>query len=362
MENVSVNLRDNNYTICIGQGILNEVGNILSKEKKDGKCAIITNPTINKLYGNQIKKSLNSIVLQSVVLEVPDSETSKSLKEAEKLYVKLLDSHFDRNSMIIALGGGVVGDLAGFVAATYMRGVSFIQVPTTLLAQVDSAIGGKVAVDLLQGKNLIGAFYQPKLVLTDIDTLKTLPETELKSGLAEVIKYGIISDPDLFKLLEKNVEEIKQKNPNLLTEIVVKCSKIKAKVVERDEKEHGKRTILNLGHTLGHALETLTKYNRYGHGEAVAIGIVFASRISTKLGTLSNVEFRKILSLIQSMGLPTKIEGDFKADKIVETMYLDKKVRDEKIRMILPKRIGEVAITDEIPMNLLKKELEKMLP
>lgn len=362
MKQVLVNLKDNSYPIYIGQGILDDLGSLLSKDKLSSKCAIITNPTVNKLYGKKVKDSLESKGIKSVILEVPDSETSKSLKYAEKLYVKLLENKLDRNSYIMALGGGVTGDLAGFVAATYLRGISLIQVPTTLLAQVDSAIGGKVAVDLPEGKNLIGAFYQPKLVLSDIKTLKTLPENELKSSLAEVIKYGIISDPDLFELLDKNLEKIKQQNQKILNEIVVKCSKIKASVVEEDEKEQGKRAILNLGHTLAHALESITGYTRYSHGEAIAIGIIFAAKLSTKLNMLDINEFERILGLIQSTGLPTKIKDDLEADKLLQTMQLDKKVKDGKIRMVLPKRIGEVVIIDEIPMNLLKKELEKMLP
>ena len=216
MKQVLVNLKDNSYPIYIGQGILDDLGSLLSKDKLSSKCAIITNPTVNKLYGKKVKDGLESKGIKTVILEVPDSETSKSLKYAGKLYVKLLENKLDRNSYIIALGGGVTGDLAGFVAATYLRGISLIQVPTTLLAQVDSAIGGKVAVDLPEGKNLIGAFYQPKLVLSDIKTLKTLPENELKSSLAEVIKYGIISDPDLFELLDKNLEKIKQQDQKII--------------------------------------------------------------------------------------------------------------------------------------------------
>lgn len=361
MKQVLVNLKDNSYPICIGWGILDDLGSLLSKDKLGDKCAVITNPTVNKLYGKKVKESLGSVGFKSVILEVPDSETSKSLKYAEKLYIKLIDNKLDRSSCIIALGGGVTGDLAGFVAATYMRGVPLVQVPTTLLAQVDSAIGGKVAVDLPQGKNLVGAFYQPKLVLSDIETLKTLPENELKSGLAEVIKYGIISDPGLFKLLERNLEKIKQQNKKILTEIVTKCSKIKASIVEEDEKEQGKRAILNLGHTLAHALESITSYTRYNHGEAIAIGIVFAAKLSIKLDMLDKNEFGRIVGLIQSTGLPIKIKDDFEVDKLLQTMHLDKKVKSGKIRMVLPKRIGEVVITDKIPINMLKIELGKML-
>lgn len=361
MNKVLVNLKNNSYPICIGQGILDDLGRLLPKEELSKKCAVITNPKINKLYGSRVKKSLKSAGFRVISLKTPDRETSKSLKETKKLYAKLLDNQLDRYSCIIALGGGVVGDLTGFVAATYLRGVSLIQVPTTMLAQVDSAIGGKVAIDLPQGKNLVGAFHQPKLVLSDVETLKTLSEKDIRSGLAEVIKYGIISDKEFFKYLEENIKKIKQQDLEILTEIVTKCSKIKAKVVEEDEKELGIRAILNLGHTLGHTLETITNYNKYSHGEAIAIGMVYAAKLSIKLGKLNINEFERIETLIRSIGLPIKIKEDLEVDKFVKIMQLDKKVRAGKIRFILPTKIGEVTITDNVPMNILKMELEKML-
>lgn len=361
MDQILVNLKENSYPIYIGQGTLKDICKLLSKNELTGKCAIITNPTINKLYGNQVKESLVSNGFETVIFEVPDSETSKSLKQVEQLYIELLNNKFDRDSIIIALGGGVIGDLAGFVAATYMRGVSLVQMPTTLLALVDSAIGGKVAVDLPHGKNLVGAFYQPKLVISDIETLQTLPEDQLQSGLAEVVKYGIISDRALFELLEKNITKVKQCNLELFTKMIIKCSEIKAKVVEEDEKEQGRRIILNLGHTLGHALETLTKYNTYSHGEAVSIGILFAVKLSIRLNLLDEKDHQRILALIRSVGLPVNIKEGSDVDKILKTMQFDKKNRAGKNVFVLPKKIGEVVITDKIPHDLLKVELEGML-
>jgi 3-dehydroquinate synthase len=361
MEQILVNLKEKSYSICIGQGIFKDIGRLLSKNGLTGRCAIITNPTINKLYGNLIKENLVSNGFEAVVFEVPDSETSKSLKQVELLNIELLNNKFDRDSIIIALGGGVIGDLAGFVAATYMRGVSLVQVPTTLLALVDSAIGGKVAVDLSQGKNLVGVFYQPKLVISDIETLKTLPEEEIQSGLAEVIKYGIVSDRDLFELLENNITKIKQCDLELFTKMIIKCSKIKAKVVEEDEKEQGKRIILNLGHTLGHALEAITEYNTFTHGEAVSIGMLYAANLSTRFDLLDEKDHQRIVALIRSVGLPTNVNENLAVDKILKTMQFDKKNRDGKNVFVLPKKIGEAVITDKIPNDLLKAELEGML-
>lgn len=361
MNKIFVNLKERHHIICIGEGILNRIGNLLSKEKIHSKCAIVTNPTVNALYGDKVKKSLESIGLDVFTLEVPDKETSKSLKEAENLYVKLLSKQFDRSSCVIALGGGVIGDLAGFVAATYMRGVNLVQAPTTLLAQVDSAIGGKTAVNLPQGKNLIGVFYQPNLVVSDVGTLKTLPEKELRNGLAEVIKYGIILDPVLFETIEKNIEKIKSRDMQILTEIVTRCSEIKVEIVKEDEKEKGKRMTLNLGHTLGHALEAIKKYTKISHGEAVSIGIVFCAKISNELGMLDINEFERIVNLLQSAGLPTTIGEQLDTDRLLETMLRDKKVDEGKLRLILPKKIGRVVITNEVPERLWKRKLEEMI-
>jgi len=360
MKQVIVGLREHSYPIYIGQEIIENIGIFLSKNNLNGKCAIITNPTVNKLYGDKVRKSLESTGFKTVILEVPDSERSKSLKQAEHLYTELLKNKFDRQSAIVALGGGVIGDLGGYVAATYMRGICLVQVPTTLLAQVDSAIGGKVAVDLPQGKNLIGVFYQPKFVLSDIKTLETLPINQIQSGLAEIIKYAIISDKNLFEFLEKNITKTKQFNLEVYIKMIRKCSEIKAKVVENDEKEQGQRRLLNLGHTLGHALETLTKYNTYSHGEAVSIGMVFAAKLSTNLDLLGEQDYQRIVTLIRSFGLPISINENLSVDEILRIIQFDKKNRNGKQVFVLPKNLGDFVITDQIPQQLLKTELKEM--
>jgi 3-dehydroquinate synthase len=361
MEKIRVDIKENPYEILIGKGILKDLGMYLSQRKQSGKCVIITNPTVAKLYGSTVEKSLSSSGFTVNILEVPDSETSKSLRIAESLYKKLIECNMDRNSCIIALGGGVIGDLAGFIAATYMRGISLVQVPTTLLAQVDSAIGGKVAVDLDKGKNLIGAFFQPILVLSDVDTLRSLPDHVLRSGLAEVIKYGIISDKDVFDLVDSNMNKIFLKEASIFNEIIIKCSKIKAKIIEEDEKEQDIRAILNFGHTLGHALETITNYEKYSHGEAISIGMVFASRLSMKLNTLTLNEFERIKQILKKAELPIFFNESNRENELISIMLHDKKVKNEKILFILPKIIGDVYITDSISEKVIYDELGKML-
>lgn len=362
MEKIMVDVGNNSYDIIIGKGILDDLGNYLLEKHKVCRCVIVTNPTIDKLYGSIVEKSLTDSGFVVKTLLVPDSETSKSLEIAQSLYEKLIDFNMDRESCIIALGGGVIGDLAGFIAATYMRGISIVQVPTTLLAQVDSAIGGKTAVDLSSGKNLIGAFHQPVLVLTDVETLKTLPENDFRSGLGEVIKYGIIADEKLFELVEGNIHQIFSKNVDILNEIVTTCSKIKAKIVSEDEKEKGIRAILNFGHTLGHALETITNYKGYSHGEAVAVGMFFSSFLSLKLETITQNDFDRIKKILQNANLPICFKEPHKENDLIAVMQHDKKVKKDKILFILPKKIGEVYITDSISEMVLQQELGKMFP
>ena len=361
MDKVLLRLKDDSYPIYIGKGIFDKIESIIKKNISSEKFAIITNPNINNIYGKKLLECLSVSTKKIFVFEVPDNELSKSLKYAEKLYVDLITNNFDRDSCIIALGGGVIGDLAGFVASTYMRGVKFIQVPTTLLAQVDSSIGGKVGIDLKEGKNLIGSFYQPKSVFSDIETLKTLPEKEMKSGLAEIIKYGIILDDNLFKTLEENIGKILDKDLNVLYDIVIWCSKLKAMIVEEDEKEAGRRAILNFGHTFGHALETITNYQGYSHGEAISIGMIFAAKLSLELGLIESDDFSRIYNLINSAGLPVLPKQSYNIDQFLKLLYSDKKVKDGKLRFILPEKIGKVIIKDDIPISILKSELRKML-
>jgi 3-dehydroquinate synthase len=289
---------------------------------------------------------------------VPAGETSKSVKSVEKCYDELAAHRLERKSFIVALGGGVVGDLAGFVAATYLRGIPFVQVPTTLLAQVDSSVGGKVGVNLKAGKNLVGAFHQPRMVLCDLDTLRTLPMREYRAGLAEVIKYGIIYDAELFEELERKMEKLVRRELKVLAGVIARCCEIKAEVVAQDETESGLRAILNFGHTIGHALEAISNYGKYLHGEAISIGQVAAAKLSGEILGLPQRDVERIGNLFNRAGLPTNIglnEGQRK--KLFATMKLDKKVSAGEIKFVLARRIGEVEFGQKVPNRLLEQVL-----
>ena len=292
-----------------------------------------------------------------VIAFIPDGETSKSLQEAEKLYTRAIEAGLDRKSVVIALGGGVVGDLAGFVAATFMRGIDLIQIPTTLLAQVDSSVGGKTAVNHALGKNLIGAFHQPRAVFIDLNFLKTLPEREIKSGLGEVVKYGVISDGDFFTYLEDNADKILQCDLKTLAHVVKRSCEIKAQVVGADEKESGLRRILNFGHTLAHAIEEETRYEKYRHGEAVSIGMVGAAVISWELGKINFNDVARLKDLLDKLQLVTTCEG-VDVDDVCKVALRDKKVIGGKIGWILMRGIGDVEITDEVTELEIKKALK----
>jgi 3-dehydroquinate synthase len=286
---------------------------------------------------------------------VPAGETAKSLSTVQACYDKLAKHRLERKSFVIALGGGVVGDLAGFVAATYLRGIPFVQVPTTLLAQVDSSVGGKVGVNLPAGKNLVGAFYQPRLVLCDLKTLSTLPPRELRAGLAEVIKYGIIYDRDLFARLERDLNKLLKLNPKALSEIIARCCEIKAEVVSQDETESGLRAILNFGHTIGHGLEAISQYGKYLHGEAISIGQVAAAELSAALSGLPQLDVERISDLFRRSNLPTSVELNQREMKqLFAAMRLDKKVSDGEIKFVLAKRIGEVVCGQKVPEELIR--------
>jgi 3-dehydroquinate synthase len=311
-----------------------------------------------EMYGHALEDDLKKAGYNVAVLEVPDGEEYKSLEQAGKLYLQLNDFQTERMTPVLALGGGVIGDLAGFVAATYMRGVPLFHIPTTLLSQVDSSIGGKVAVNHSRMKNNIGTFFQPKLVLADLNTLKTLPEKELVNGMAEVIKYGVIRDPDLFNLLETNIERIKSLDMELVEEVVARCAGIKAAVVETDEKDMGLRNILNYGHTIGHTVETVSGF-RIHHGSGVGIGMVAAGMISQKMGILPLEDLKRINDLVMKAGLPVRIPGlDIPA--MLKAMQHDKKKLEDKVRFILPKTIGEVFISDEVSASTLNEVLESI--
>ncbi len=355
MRRVKVKLGANSYEIYVGPGLLAQTGRRLKENGFSGKLVIITDPTVKGLYGEALNQRLTKDGFKVITLLVPEGEEQKSLETAGRLYHELTDCYAERTTPILALGGGVIGDLAGFVAATYLRGVPLIQIPTTLLAQVDSSIGGKVAVDHGQLKNKIGAFYQPRLVITDINTLKTLPSNELANGLAEVIKGAAIRNKKFFAFLESNLAMIKSLDEGALEEIVFQSVKIKAEIVEKDEKDLGLRSILNYGHTIGHAIESVSDF-RVGHGSAITIGMLAAAKISNQMGILEENELIRLKGIIEKAGLPT-VMPNLEVEKIIQAMKHDKKVLRDKIRFVLLKSIGSVLITDEVSPALLEKVL-----
>ena len=358
MEQVSVDLGDRGYTIYIGENLFTRAGEILKRGGVSGKVMVITNPTVGDLYSDDLYKGLGEEGFEVSSEVVPDGEEYKTLESAKKLYDSLVDNRMDRDSTVVALGGGVIGDLAGFVAATFKRGLPFVQVPTTLLAQVDASVGGKVAVDHPRGKNMIGSFYQPRCVLISLNVLETLPAREMKGGLAEVIKYGVIRDRHLFEFVEEHLDQLLARETDATHHIVKRSCEIKASVVGRDERDQGLRTILNYGHTIGHAIEAAAAYRQYRHGEAVAIGMICATDIAVRLKFASIETLEKITALIERTKLPTSIK-DLCADEIMNFLFHDKKVHQGKIRFVLPKRIGDVVITDTVPQELIKEILNK---
>ena len=355
MEKIKVRLGKSGYEIRIGSGLLTQVSRRLKESGFSDKLVIITNPVVERLYGEALGQKLTSEGFRVTTLLVPDGEEQKSLENAGRLYNELSDFYAERTTPILALGGGVIGDLAGFVAATYLRGVPLVQVPTTLLSQVDSSIGGKVAVNHGQMKNKIGAFYQPKLVVSDVSTLKTLPHREMSNGLAEVIKSAAIRDEDFFTYLEKNLDDIKALDLGKLEEVVFRTAKIKAEVVGQDERDLGLRNILNFGHTVGHAIESASDF-RMGHGESVAVGMVAAAKISNRLGIFDISELGRLRGLIKQASLPIEIV-DIDVDRVMQVMNHDKKIISGKIRFVLPKTIGDVFITDEVSPSLVEEVL-----
>jgi len=355
MRKVGVRLGSNSYEIHIGSGLLMQTGYQLKESGFGGKLVIVTTPIVKRLYGDALKRNLTGEGFRVIILQVPDGEEQKSLETAGRLYNELTDFRAERTTPLLALGGGVIGDLTGFVAATYLRGVPLVQIPTTLLAQVDSSIGGKVAVNYDRLKNIIGAFYQPRLVISDIATLRSLTSRELSDGLAEIIKYAVIKDKGLFAYLERNIDRVKSLDAEALEEVVFRSSKIKAEVVEKDEKDFGIRNILNYGHTIGHAVESASDF-KVEHGGAVAIGMLAAARISNKLGIFDKSELDRLKDVIERAGLPTEIPN-LKVESIVQAMKHDKKILRGRIRFILPQSIGEVFITDKVSASLVEKVL-----
>jgi 3-dehydroquinate synthase len=355
---VHVPLGPRSYDIQIGSGRLAHLGKECASLKLGNRCAIISDSRVAPRFARIAKTALSRAGFESTLVTVPAGESSKSLKSVERCYDQLAAHRLERKSFVVALGGGVIGDLAGLVAATYLRGIPFVQVPTTLLAQVDSSVGGKVGVNLRAGKNLVGAFYQPRLVLCDLDTLKTLPIREYRAGLAEVIKYGIIYDPGLFLRLERDLPKLLRRDPRILTEVVARCCEIKAEVVAQDETESGLRAILNFGHTIGHALEAISHYGRYLHGEAISIGQVAAARLSARSAGLSQSEVRRITELFRRAGLPVELKLSIsKRQQLLQAMRLDKKVSQGEILFVLARKIGRVEFGRKVSLALLKETL-----
>lgn len=339
MNQIIVGLGERSYPIWIGEHILSNIGVALNDVGFPAKVAIVTNPTVAELYCEQLVDSLAASGRQVSVMRVPDGEEYKTLETLENIYDVLIDRHFDRYCGLIALGGGVIGDMSGFAAATFLRGIPFVQIPTTLLSQVDSSVGGKTGVNHPQGKNLIGAFYQPKHVHIDVNVLATLSKREFASGLAEVVKYGIIRDKEFFNWLEDHRELLVDRSAEGLVYAVMKSCQIKADVVENDEKEQGIRVLLNLGHTFGHAVETLAGYGIVKHGEAVAIGTVMAARISQRIGLCSADDVERIIDLLSYFDLPVT-PPDFTVTDYLKVMQRDKKVKDGVVRVVLNHGIG----------------------
>jgi len=358
MDRLKVDLGARSYEIVIGSGVLKDLGVLLRSLGQASRIMLVTNPTVNDLYGEQLRAGLGVDDKHLILGMIPDGEEYKTMEHALRLIDLAVEHHFDRSSLIITLGGGVIGDLGGFVAAIYQRGIDFVQVPTTLLAMVDSSVGGKVAVNHPRAKNMIGAFHQPRLVLIDTPTLKTLSSRDYRSGLAETVKYGIIADRDFFSFLQENAELINRRDETVLQHAIRRSCEIKAAIVEDDERESGVRAILNLGHTFGHAIETCCGYGTYRHGEAVAMGIVLAARLAHRLNLLDTAEKERILALMDALGLNLPIPN-LPPQKWLNVMSQDKKVRHGRLRLVLPTAIGQVVIRDDIDPALIEEFLSR---
>jgi 3-dehydroquinate synthase len=350
---VQVSLGDRSYPIFIGS---DEIRNADIASYVSGKKAlIVTNETIAPLYLELLERQLIDKQVSRVILA--DGEQYKNLDTLNLIFDRLIGDHHDRKTTLIALGGGVVGDMTGFAAACYQRGVPFIQIPTTLLAQVDSSVGGKTAVNHAMGKNMIGAFYQPQAVIIDTDTLSTLPDREFQAGLAEVIKYGLIIDADFFQWLENNIDLLLQRDKQALAYAIELSCVSKARIVAEDETEQGIRAILNLGHTFGHAIETFQNYKQWIHGEAVAAGMVMAAELSVISGDLPEADLQRTKALLQRCSLPVAPPADMTAEDFTQLMLRDKKVLDGQLRLVLLKRLGEASVTDQFSIDHLNQVL-----
>ena len=358
MQTYKVALGDRAYPIHIGAGLLSRVELILPHLPQK-RVALITNDVVAPLYLECFRGALEQAGVEVALVVLPDGESHKNWTTLTTIYNALLESHCERSTAVIALGGGVVGDISGFAAATYQRGVPFIQVPTTLLAQVDSSIGGKTAINHPLGKNMIGAFYQPRVVVSDMQTLQTLPERELRAGLAEIIKHGLIGDESLFSWIEANIERLLDRDMDALGHVVLRSCEIKGAVVVNDERELGERALLNFGHTFGHAIENGFGYGTWLHGEAVGAGMALASDLSSQMGMLARSDTDRIRRLLARAGLPVEVKG-ISSVRLLELMSLDKKAKNGNIRFILLERIGSAKIRADVSPEALDRTLARI--
>ena len=362
MNRIKVNLDKKtsaSYEIYIGENILDRMGLILAKNNWASRYIMITDSNISTQYGERVQATLRGMELKVDTIDFPAGEAAKNFETSLHIIEGMMDLGADRTSALIALGGGVVGDITGFIASIYMRGVPYIQVPTTLLAQVDSSIGGKTGIDLPQGKNLLGTFCQPKGVFIDLAFLNTLTPREFGSGLAEIVKYGIIDDPELFSSLEVEAEDIRTRNMNLLEKIITRSCRIKKGIVEIDEMEKGVRRILNFGHTIGHAIEAESRYS-ISHGDAISIGMVAAALISERLKYLPSKDRERIISLIRVLGLPDRIPKTLSSDGILSRIKRDKKKEGDTIHFVLLKKIGIPFVNGSVPEPLIGEVIEAL--
>jgi 3-dehydroquinate synthase len=347
--NVDVALGSRSYRIVVAAGALATVGPRLSELKVGSRAALVSDAAVARLYGKTVMASLESAGFTVATIEVPEGEGAKTLPIAERCWNKLLEAGLDRTSTVLALGGGAVGDVAGFAAATYMRGINFVQLPTTVLAQVDASIGGKTAIDHPLGKNMIGAFHQPRLVVVDPAVARTLPEREFRSGLAEIVKHGIVLDAEYFVELERDAQPLLTRDLAVLERIIGGSCRLKASVVERDEREAELRHVLNYGHTIGHALEATTGYARFTHGEAVSLGIVAEARLACRLGIASDQTLARQERLLQALGLPVRAAA-IDVEPVVGAMARDKKAKDGRIPFVLAPAIGAFRLVYDVPL------------
>lgn len=356
MKTLNLELGSRSYPIYIGKNLLADP-TLLSRWTSQRQVMVVSNTTVAPLYLDQVLAALTDAQVSTVIL--PDGESYKTLDTMSQIFDGLIENRFHRQALIIALGGGVVGDISGFAAACYQRGIDFLQIPTTLLAQVDSSVGGKTGVNHAQGKNMIGAFHQPVCVVADTATLDTLDDRQLSAGIAEVIKYGLIRDKAFFEWLENNMEKLLAREHETLAHAIEVSCRNKAEIVSQDEKETGQRALLNLGHTFGHAIETGIGYGNWLHGEAVGTGMIMAADMSMRLGWIDGATVERIDRLIDRAQLPTRAPSEISTERFINLMGIDKKVKNGKINLVLLKAIGQAVISDEFPMDLLRTSIDE---